>query len=320
MRITIGAAAATRFGASILVAASLIASCVLGSAPSHPARTVAAPAAAAVQWNRSCAVTTPGRATCNVLRVTSTPAAAVALTARGTSPSGLSPAGLRRAYGLAANGGRGQTIAVVVAYNDPKAAKDLAVYRKEFGLPACTTANRCFRKVSQTGSRTALPASSRAWAAEVTLDLDMVSAIAPRAHIILVEAKSSSLTNLGTAVNRAVRLGARFVSNSYGVAESTRDATYDARYFNHPGVVITASSGDAGYGVEYPAASPYVVAVGGTTLAPNASARGWGERAWSDSARVGGGSGCSAYEPKPSWQKDTGCSTRSSTKAGVPQP
>jgi subtilase family serine protease len=107
-------------------------------------------------------------------------------------------------------------------------------------------------------------------------------------------------------VNTAVSLGAKYVSNSYGGGESSADTSYDSTYFDHPGVAITASAGDAGYGVEYPAGSRYVTAVGGTSLTSDSSARGWGESAWS-----GSGSGCSQVDPKPSWQQDSGCAKRS---------
>jgi hypothetical protein len=133
----------------------------------------------------------------------------------------------------------------------------------------------------------------------------MVSAICPLCHILLVEANSASYADLGTAVNSAVALGALFVSNSYGGGDSSSDSTYDADYYNHPGVAITASAGDDGYGVEYPAASQYVTAVGGTSLTTASNSRGWSETVWS-----GSGSGCSAYEAKPSWQTDSGCSHR----------
>jgi subtilase family serine protease len=171
-------------------------------------------------------------------------------------------------------------------------------------------ASGCFKQVSQTGSTTSLPASNTGWAGEISLDLDMVSAIAPEANIILVEASSSSMANLGKSVNEAVALGAGFVSNSYGGSESSSDTSYDSSYFNHPGVVITASSGDSGYGVEYPAASQYVTAVGGTSLSTSSNSRGWTESVWSTSSTEGAGSGCSAYDAKPTWQTDTGCSGR----------
>jgi subtilase family serine protease len=219
-------------------------------------------------------------------------------------PSGYGPADLRSAYSLSGTGGAAQTIAIVDAYNDPNAESDLGVYRSQYGLGACTTANGCFRKVSQSGG-TSYPKASSGWAQEISLDLDMASAICPACHILLVEATSSSLASLGTAVNTAARLGATTISNSYGGGESSSEGSWDASYYNHPGIAITASSGDSGYGVQYPAASPYVTAVGGTSLTRASNTRGWSETAWS-----GAGSGCSAFEPKPSWQADTGCSRR----------
>ena len=222
-----------------------------------------------------------------------------------STPSGYSPSDLQSAYNLpSSTAGSGQTVAIVDAYDDPNAESDLSVYRSQYGLPACTTANGCFRKVNQNGG-TRYPRASTGWAEEISLDLDMVSAICPNCHILLVEANNNSLTNLGTAVNEAATLGANAISNSYGGGESSSDTTYDSTYYNHPGHAITASSGDNGYGVEYPAASQYVTAVGGTTLNKANNSRGWSETAWS-----GAGSGCSAYDPKPGWQNDSGCSKR----------
>src|SRR5207249_1192144 len=125
--------------------------------------------------------------------------------------------------------------------------------------------NGCFRKVDQRGG-TAYPAPDVGWAEEMALDLDMVSAICPNCSILLVEADTNSLANLGAAVNRAAALGARAISNSYGGGESRSETSYEASYYNHPGIAVTVSSGDSGYGVEFPAASRYVVAVGGTSL------------------------------------------------------
>jgi subtilase family serine protease len=221
-----------------------------------------------------------------------------------SSPSGFNPADLQSAYNLpSASAGSGQTVAIVDAYDDPNAESDLAVYRSQFGLPACTTANGCFKKVSQSGG-TSYPSADAGWAEEISLDLDMVSAICPNCHILLVEAKSTSFTNLGKAVNTAVSLGANTVSNSYGGSESSGETSY-ASYYNHPGHIITASSGDDGYGVEVPAAYNTLVAVGGTSLSKSSNSRGWSETAWNDA-----GSGCSAYISKPSWQTDSGCSKR----------
>ncbi|MGW0880808.1 S53 family peptidase [Streptomyces sp. NPDC002671] len=258
---------------------------------------------------RSCAApTAKGEMACNALKVTAgTPMSAHAesdLTAA-AAPAGYGPASLQAAYNLpSATGGSGQTVAIVDAYDDPSAEADLAVYRSQYGLSACTTANGCFQKVDQNGG-TKYPRGNSGWAEEISLDLDMVSAACPNCKILLVEASSATMTNLGTAVNTAVRLGAKFVSNSYGGGESTSDPTYDSSYFNHPGVAITVSSGDGGYGVEYPAASKYVTAVGGTSLKTASTTRGWTDTVWS-----GAGSGCSKYDAKPTWQKDTGCANR----------
>jgi subtilase family serine protease len=220
------------------------------------------------------------------------------------APGGYNPADLQSAYKLpSATAGSGQTVAIVDAYNDPRAESDLGVYRSQFGLPACTTANGCFKKVDQNGG-TSYPRGNTGWAEEISLDLDMVSAICPNCHILLVEAKTNSFANLATAVNTAARLGANAISNSYGGSEYSNEVT-DQSNFNHPGVAITASSGDNGYGVEFPAASQYVTAVGGTSLTRSGNSRGWSETAWS-----GAGSGCSAYISKPSWQRDSGCSRR----------
>ncbi|MFD3587006.1 peptidase S8 [Streptomyces sp. NPDC058683] len=230
-----------------------------------------------------------------------------------STPSGYSPTNLRAAYGLtsaAASNGSGETIAIVDAYNDPNAETDLATYRSYYGLSACTTANGCFKKVSQTGSTTSLPSSDAGWSEEISLDLDMASAICPNCNILLVEATSATMANLGTAVNEAVTLGAKFVSNSYGGSESSSDTSYDSSYFNHTGVAITVSAGDSGYGAEYPAASKYVTSVGGTKLATSSTTRGWTETVWKTSSTEGTGSGCSSYDAKPTWQTDTTCTKR----------
>jgi hypothetical protein len=200
--------------------------------------------------------------------------------------------------------GTGQTIAIVDAYDDPNAESDLAVYRSQFSLPPCTSSNGCFRKVNQTGGST-YPNANSGWAQEISLDLDMASAVCPNCKILLVEASSNSFANLGTAEDYAAA-NANVVSNSYGGSEfsSETSSTYNGHY-NHPGVAITVSSGDNGYGAEFPAASQYVTAVGGTSLQSDSSNRGWNETAWS-----GAGSGCSAYVSKPSWQTDSGCTRR----------
>jgi len=218
-------------------------------------------------------------------------------------PSGFGPADLRDAYKVTGTGSSATTIAIVDAYGYSKAESDLAVYRSQYGLPPCTTANGCFKKVNQNGVQGSYPRDDIGWAQETALDLDMASAMCPNCKILLVEASSATTANLGTAVNTAVSLGAHVVSNSYGGSESGA-ASYDA-YYTHPGVAITVSTGDNGYGVEYPASSPHVTAVGGTHLVRASNSRGWTETAWS-----GAGSGCSTVFAKPSWQTDTGCAKR----------
>jgi subtilase family serine protease len=231
---------------------------------------------------------------------------------RAATPSGFFPADLQAAYALPSlTAGTGQTVAIVDAYNDPNVVADLATYRAQFGLPACTVASGCFRVVNQSGG-SRLPKTNASWAEEISLDVDMVSAICPNCHILLVEASTASLTNLGTAVNTAAALGATEISNSYGGAESSSDPSYDSSYYNHPGVVITASSGDTGYGAQYPAASQYVTSVGGTSLTRNSSLRGWGETAWSSA-----GSGCSKYDVQPAWQSAVTNITSTCTKRAI---
>jgi subtilase family serine protease len=255
----------------------------------------------ALRLSHVCAAAAAGHAHCDAIRVMSTTQNAKP---NSSSPSGYNPADLQSAYNLpSASAGSGQTVGIVDAYNDPNAESDLGVYRSRFGLPACTTANGCFRKVNQSGG-TSYPRSDAGWAEEISLDLDMASAICPKCHILLVEASSASFASLGTSVNTAVRLGANTVSNSYGGNESSGETSY-ASYYNHPGHIITASAGDSGYGAQVPAAYNTLVAVGGTSLTRSSTTRGWSETVWS-----GTGSGCSSYISKPSWQHDSGCSRR----------
>jgi subtilase family serine protease len=223
------------------------------------------------------------------------------LASTGSGPAGYWPVDLQNAYGLnSTTGGRGRTVAIVAAYDSPTAASDLATYRATFGLPPCAAG--CFTKVDQTGG-TAYPPANASWAVETSLDLAMVSASCPNCSILLVEANSTAISDLGTAVVTAANKGAVAISNSYGATEFASETGYD-KYYSHPGITVTASSGDNGYGTSYPAASPYVTAVGGTSLTKSSSGS-WNETAWS-----GAGSGCSAYEAKPAWQKDSGCSMR----------
>jgi hypothetical protein len=256
-----------------------------------------------------CPAPSPGQATCASLIGARSGASPNATT---TTPAGYGPSDLRSAYGFpsSTNGSGGQTVAVVTAYDDPNAENDFGTYRSQYGITACTTVNGCFKKVDQTGGGS-YPSSVPAWSTATAESLDMISAVCPDCHILLVEANSTSISDLGTAENEAVSLGAKFIGNTWYTEETglgASETTYDSQYFQHPGVAITAPAGGGqGYGtVNYPAASQYVTAVGSTTLVKDTSAaRGWAETAWN-----GTSSGCSAYEPKPSWQTDTGCSMR----------
>ncbi|MGW5241984.1 S53 family peptidase [Monashia sp. NPDC004114] len=249
----------------------------------------------ALRAEHVCAVPQPGSAGCH---------AEVVLDASGrpqvtATPSGYGPTDIRSAYGLTSSNSGGRTVAIVDAYDDPTAEADLGVYRSQYGLPACTTANGCFRKVNQTGGSN-YPRVNAGWATEISLDLDMVSAACPDCKILLVEASSASFSNLGVAVNYAAGQGVSAISNSYGGTDSAPMAAYD-----HPGIAITASTGDSGYGVQSPASFDSVIAVGGTSLQKaTGTTRGWTESAWS-----GAGSGCSTLNAKPSWQTSvTQCS------------
>jgi len=281
----------------------LAAATALSPLPAKAAGEQGSPPPAGAGHRAVCGPPAAGHARCHAQIVTRQRSAEPLATT--TYQYGYGPADLRSAYLLPSTGGAGQTIAIVDAYDDPRAESDLNAYRSRFGLGSCTTASGCFRKVNGSGGTT-YPSPDVAWAREISLDLDMASAVCAACKILLVEASSTSLTALGTAVNTAVRLGATVVSNSYGSnQEWSTETSYDT-YYNHPGVMITASSGDAGYNqFGYPAASRYVTAVGGTRLYRSSAARGWSESAWSS-----GGSGCSRYEAKPSWQTDSGCSRR----------
>jgi subtilase family serine protease len=269
----------------------------------------APPSHAAAHIKHLCAhTTTPGHVAC--LAEARTDIVQHLTVSPDATPSGYGPSDLQSAYNLpSSTAGSGRTVAIVDAMDDPNAESDLAAYRSQYGLPACTTANGCFHKVNQTGGTT-YPSPDSGWAGEISLDLDMVSAVCPQCHITLVEASSTSMTDIGTAENEAVALGAKYVSNSFGGTEDPTETTADVQYFNHPGVAVTVSAGDSGYGVEYPASSPYVTAVGGTSLSRTSNTRGWSESVWSNDATDGTGSGCSADEAKPTWQTDTGCTRR----------
>jgi hypothetical protein len=220
-------------------------------------------------------------------------------------PIGYGPKEFRQAYGLPATGGAGRTVAIVAAYGDPGLAKDLAVYRRTAGLPACTVASGCLRIVNEHGGQ-ALPAWDAHWALEQSLDVQSVSAVCPGCHLLVVQGDSPYDEDLAAANSTAAMLGASVIDNSFGQDESTSDPAYAAT-FVPKGVTLVAAAGDAGLDAQFPAAVPRVVGVGGTALIGNpGSARGWRETAWRD-----GGGGCSAIQAKPAWQRDSLCSTAS---------
>ncbi len=229
-----------------------------------------------------------------------------------SAPTGLGPAQLRGAY-LASGSATtptNQTIAIVDAYDQPNILSDLNTYSSYYNIPtlsSCpvasgTTTKPCFQKVNQSGG-SVYPRTNSGWALEIALDVEIAHAMCKNCNILLVEARSASYSDLMTAVDRAVAMGAKVISNSYGSNEFSFETGYDY-HFNKPGIAFTFSSGDSGYGTSYPAASRYVTAVGGTTLNLNSNSY-VNESVWS-----GAGSGCSLYEAKPSWQTDTGCSKR----------
>lgn len=302
-------------GVAVLTATALAAAG--GAAPRH-----GGPAAATLSGHVVPALTANTDAGCNrsmpsgyvrCLAVVRTPASHQIAAQDGPPASALGPADIQSAYSLPADGGAGQTVAIVDALGDSHAESDLAVFRAQYGLPPCTTANGCFKKVDQDGG-TSYPAddtSPHGWALETALDLDAVSSACPACNILLVEGNTTSFDDLGAAVDEAVTLGAKYVSNSYAAngGEVDGEQAYD-HYYDHPGVAVTASSGDTGNVSSWPSTGQTVTSVGGTTLAKDTTQpRGWAETAWSQ-----GGSGCSPYEPKPDFQLGvtTDCANRAS--------
>jgi subtilase family serine protease len=281
-----------------------------------PALITATPAAASTaqipsNWHYACGNSfRPDKLNCFVIKNTSAhPTAATVQPGAIPSGTGYGPSQLQAAYDLtSASGsdGSGTTVAVVDAYNDPTAASDLAEYRSAAGLPALTSGQ--FTVYNQEGETSPLPSEAPAdddWTLEESLDVDMVSAICPLCKIDLVEANNDTGNGLYVAEETAATtLGAKYISNSWGGSETSSDTTYDSEYFGVSGVVYTASAGDSAYsgGVIYPATSPHVVSVGGTTLDTSSNSRGWTESVWETNSNEGTGSGCSAYEPQPSWQ------------------
>jgi subtilase family serine protease len=300
---------------AIATAAALTATGTLTAAVPGAAAAGTVPVAAA---RAACPVARPGELRCLTLyapqiavdRAIAEKAAGLPVPAGSTTPKGWGAKAIESAYKLPITKGKGQTIGIVDAFSTPHLASDLGVYRKEYGLPPCTTASGCLRIVNQQGKASPLPRPDPlGWGVEETLDVSMVSAACPLCKIVIVEGRTSSFANLAGAEKTAVRLGATVVSNSYDARESGFTQAY-ARAYNQPGHVIVASSGDYGYTAAlFPANLASVTAAGGTQLSRADNARGWTESVWNNDLGASG-SGCSAYVPKPAWQHDPHCPGR----------
>lgn len=255
-------------------------------------------------FRNACAIPINGFAHCHAKLLTENDAVSPFA---GSSPAATSmgPAQLHGAYQLpCAPGGvvssacatpatfGPQTIAIIDAYHYPTVENDLIAYSNQFGIPQCTKANGCLQVLNQNGG-TSLPVTVDAgWALEAALDVQAAHAICQTCKIILFEANSPTYGNLTTAVNTAASMGVTAISNSYGSNEFNGQTFYDT-YYNHPGIAVTVSSGDSGFaaGAQYPASSPNVVAVGGTSLQVFSDNTYSQETVW-----LGAGSGCSTYE------------------------
>jgi hypothetical protein len=324
--------------AATLLAATMVGASGLAPAGAATAATAASAVAAGAAAQPACAVPSAGMTTCQIAVSTAGPAGSRSAAAQpavaGPNPAGYVPAQLAKAYDLPAAGPSAPvTVAVVTPFDDPNVAADLAAYRSQFGLPACpqtlaVASPACLTVINETGalitpgSATA-PAANASWALQTSAQLDAISAICPSCKLLLAEVNSQAVTDLGAGVNFAADLGASVITLGVAEPETNEDPAWDTAYFQHPGVAITVAAGDGGYtgAVNYPAASQYVTAVGGTTLtqagsgtctATTPATRGWCETAWNDTSGATA-SGCSQFEPEPSWQAsglpagDTAC-------------
>jgi hypothetical protein len=277
----------------------------------------AAPPASASQqpvMKAACRAARPGHERCLTLyapQAAVNRAIAAGIAGPPAAPAGWGATDIEAAYRLPASRTSGQTVAVSIAYDTPRLEQYLNVYRTRYGLPRCTAASGCFRKVNQAGNATPLPPSGvgSGWDVEAALDVSMISAACPACRILVVEARSNSDKDMAATEDAAARLGAQVISNSYGQRENGAAMAY-ARAYDHPGHMIVVSSGDFGFtAAMFPAALGNVTAVGGTQLTKASNPRGWTEQVWNDPAGASG-SGCSAYVAKPAWQHDAHCRMR----------
>jgi subtilase family serine protease len=230
------------------------------------------------------------------------------------TPMGYTPTQVRASLGLTGDGS-GQTIAIVDAYDHPNIISDVNVFSSTFGLPlVCGTAGadalNCFNltKVTPQGKTR----TEAGWGLEIALDVEWAHAVAPKAAILLVEAKTNSFTNLFSAIDYAAQQGAVVISNSWGATEFASELSYDSRC-RLAAAVCTFASGDAGNPGLYPAYSPYVVAVGGTTLALTSTGAVTSETAW-----IGSGGGVSLYEPPTPYQTSYKSGPYAFTRRAIP--
>jgi hypothetical protein len=336
----------TRISATVVLGLpGVVACCSLLSPALATASTVSPLPASDYTVRPVCAAPAPGHAGCLAMRLVPVTAAARAHThplgmtrsapiragSAAESADGLRPGDLRDAYFPGeqpeAPASEPQTIALVDAYDDPNAEADLEVYDHEFGLPPCTEANGCFKKVNQKGETGHPPSAvgerekeeAEGWALEISTDIEVAHAVCQNCRILLVETNSAAFPDLEAAEDTAVTLGATEVSNSWGGEEPPSDS----EAFKHPDTVITAAAGDGGYlnwteakeaksggesgyfaGADYPASSPHVIAVGGTSLTLSGGAR-RSETTWNDGEANGaGGGGCSERFIAQPWQRE----------------
>ncbi len=271
-----------------------LAGCNGASVVPTPSSQTAAQSAYVPQWKAqhlaraACPDVRPGEAQCAVL---------VGIGKVQPGVAGWAPADIASVYRLpSAKKGKHQVIGIVDAYDNPNVASDLAVYRSNFGLPPAD-----FHKFNQKGQQKNYPKADQGWGIEITIDVDMVSAACPNCTIYLIEANNNSLRNLGASVERAVKLGARIVSNSWGCYQV--GCKWHTNVFDDPAALYLAASGDIGYGTFPPAEFSSVISVGGTVLSKSGST--YSERVWPDT-----GGGCATGIAKPSWQNDPDCSWR----------
>jgi subtilase family serine protease len=301
------------------VVVAVIATGALGvqAAPAQaaPAQTAPNQRAGAVPAMRRACPWPPAKGTdsCFALYRTQTSvnrAIAEGMTGQAARPKGLTPLQIEQAYRLPISRRSHQTVAVSIAYNTPHLAHYLTVYRKYFGLPPCTVKSGCFRVVNQNGGKK-LPQSGvgSGWDLEVTLDVSMISVACPHCHILVVEADNDGLGPLGITDKTAARLGAQVISNSYGQPENGLAMTY-AHYYQLKHHTVVVAAGDYGFtSANFPANLTNVTSVGGTQLTRSHGPRRWRDSVWNNDIGAGG-SGCSAYVPRPSWQHKTACPGR----------